>query len=61
MKPNLAFAGGEDGLKFVRQILIQAADYLSNQGYLLIELGSNADALESAYPGLSVSVANQSK
>ena len=49
-EPNLAFAGGEDGLKFVRQILIQAADYLSDQGYLLIELGSNADALESAYP-----------
>ena len=49
-EPNLAFAGGEDGLKFVRQILIQSADYLSDQGYLLIELGNNADALESAYP-----------
>ena len=49
-EPNLAFAGGEDGLKFVRQILIQAADYLSDQGYLLIELGNNADALERAYP-----------
>ena len=49
-EPDVAFAGGEDGLKFVHQILIRAADYLSDQGYLLIELGNNADALESAYP-----------
>ncbi len=49
-EPRLAFAGGEDGLEFVRQILIRAADYLSDKGYLMIELGSNADALESAYP-----------
>lgn len=49
-EPDLAFAGGEDGLKFVLQILIRAADYLSDQGYLLIELGNNAVALESAYP-----------
>ena len=46
-EPTLAFAGGEDGLKFVRQILVRAADYLSDKGYLLIELGNNADALES--------------
>ena len=49
-EPTLAFAGGEDGLKFVRQILIRAANYLSNKGFLLIELGNNADALERAYP-----------
>ena len=49
-EPKLAFAGGEDGLKFVRQILIQAANYLSDKGCLLIELGNNADALENAYP-----------
>ena len=49
-EPTHAFAGGEDGLKFVRQILIRAADYLSDKGHLLIELGNNADALESAYP-----------
>ena len=49
-EPSLAFSGGEDGLKFVRQILIRAADHLSDKGYLMIELGSNADALESAYP-----------
>lgn len=48
-EPTQAFAGGKDGLKFVRQILIRAADYLSDKGYLLIELGNNADALERAY------------
>ena len=49
-EPSLALSGGEDGLEFVRQILIQAADYLSDKGHLLIELGNNADALEGAYP-----------
>lgn len=49
-EPRLAFAGGENGLKFVRQILIRAADYLSDKGHLLIELGNNADALESTFP-----------
>lgn len=49
-EPSLAFAGGGDGLKIVRQILIRAVDYLSDEGYLLMELGNNANALESAYP-----------
>ncbi len=49
-EPRHAFAGGSDGLKFVRQILAQAERYLTDNGTLLIELGDNADALENAYP-----------
>ncbi len=49
-EPRAAFAGGEDGLRYVRQILRQAGRRLSDKGHLLIELGGSAGALEAAYP-----------
>ncbi len=49
-EPRQAFDAGSDGLVFVRQILSQAGNYLSNDGYLLIELGNYANVLEEEYP-----------
>jgi len=51
-EPRQAFAAGTDGLYFVRQILQQASSHLSNQGFLLLELGHSANALEAAYPDI---------
>ncbi|MEM9101576.1 MAG: 50S ribosomal protein L3 N(5)-glutamine methyltransferase [Pseudomonadota bacterium] len=48
--PELALAAGEDGLDIVKRILSQAADYLSDDGVLMVEVGNSWEALEAAYP-----------
>jgi ribosomal protein L3 glutamine methyltransferase len=52
-EPELALAGGEDGLDFVRIILAQAPRHLNAQGLLVVEIGNNRDELEMAYPETS--------
>ena len=44
-EPNQALFSGEDGLDFIREMLAQAPDFLSPQGYLIFEiaLGQVAD------------------
>jgi ribosomal protein L3 glutamine methyltransferase len=49
-EPQLALAAGDDGLALVHQILAQAAQYLTEQGILIVEVGNSATALEAAYP-----------
>ena len=49
-EPRQAFEAGDDGLDFVRQILGQADDHLTDDGHLLMELGHYAGALDAAYP-----------
>lgn len=49
-EPELALAGGEDGLDFVRRILSQAGRHLKPKGLLVVEIGHNRDVLEQAYP-----------
>ena len=49
LEPSLAFAGGEDGLDFIRRFLKQATDYLSEDGVVLLEAGSASNALESEF------------
>ena len=49
-EPHQAFAAGEDGLFFIKKILAQAGKFLSDRGYLIVELGDNADALDAAFP-----------
>ena len=49
-EPHQAFAAGEDGLFFIKKILAQAGKFLSDRGYLVVELGDNADALDAAFP-----------
>jgi ribosomal protein L3 glutamine methyltransferase len=43
-EPDLALAGGEDGLDLVEKILQQAADYLTDDGVLVIEVGNSEAA-----------------
>jgi ribosomal protein L3 glutamine methyltransferase len=51
-EPELGLASGDDGLDFTRRLLAEAADYLSEQGVLLVEVGNSWPALEAAYPEL---------
>ena len=51
-EPELALAGGADGLDVVRRILAQAAGHLEPGGLLLMEVGHSRPALEAAFPRL---------
>ena len=49
-EPELALAGGEDGLDLVHILLQQAREHLNPGGLLVVEIGHNRDDLEAAYP-----------
>lgn len=51
-EPKLALGSGNDGLDATRQILAHAAQHLTENGILVVEIGHNRDVLEAAYPGL---------
>ncbi len=45
-EPELALAAGQDGLDLVRKMLAVAADYLTEDGLLIIEVGNSEWALQ---------------
>lgn len=49
-EPELALTAGDDGLELVRRILREAADHLSEEGLLIVEVGNSWEALEEAFP-----------
>jgi ribosomal protein L3 glutamine methyltransferase len=49
-EPDMAFKGGHSGLDIVLRILVDAAQYLTEQGILIVEVGSSAETLQSAFP-----------
>lgn len=49
-EPKNALESGDDGLDATRIILRDAANYLSDDGLLIVEIGHNRDYLEQAYP-----------
>lgn len=49
-EPSIALAGGADGLAIVRDILSNAADFLNDEGLLIVEIGHNRAVLEQLYP-----------
>ncbi len=51
-EPDMALAAGADGLDIARKILAQSADYLSEQGLLVLEVGNSDLALEKAFPSV---------
>jgi ribosomal protein L3 glutamine methyltransferase len=51
-EPTLALAAGDDGLSIVHRILQEAADYLTEDGLLIVEVGNSEEALIEAYPML---------
>ena len=51
-EPAMALAGGDDGLDAVRTILREAPRFLNPAGTLVMEIGHNRAAAESAFPRL---------
>ncbi|QKE63375.1 50S ribosomal protein L3 N(5)-glutamine methyltransferase [Aquipseudomonas campi] len=49
-EPELGLACGDDGLDLVRRMLAEAADHLSEQGTLIIEVGNSQVHVEALYP-----------
>ena len=49
-EPALGLAAGDDGLDIVRRMLARAADYLSDAGILVVEVGNSAAAVDAAWP-----------
>ena len=49
-EPAMALGSGDDGLDITRRILREAADYLTEDGVLVVEVGNSCIALEEAYP-----------
>jgi len=51
-EPKLALGSGHDGLDATRIILEHAAQHLTENGVLVVEIGHNREILEAAYPNL---------
>lgn len=51
-EPQLALGSGTAGLDHTHTILREAANYLNDDGLLIVEIGHNRDALLEAYPEL---------
>jgi ribosomal protein L3 glutamine methyltransferase len=51
-EPQIALGSGVAGLDHTHTILREAANYLNDNGILLVEIGHNRDALLEAYPNL---------
>jgi ribosomal protein L3 glutamine methyltransferase len=51
-EPTMALGSGHDGLDATRIILRLAAQHLTKNGVLIVEIGHNREALEAAYPDL---------
>ncbi|SNY51463.1 [LSU ribosomal protein L3P]-glutamine N5-methyltransferase [Arsukibacterium tuosuense] len=49
-EPELGLASGHDGLELTRRILAQAAAHLTEQGYLICEVGNSMVELQDRYP-----------
>jgi len=51
-EPEIGLGSGADGLDFTRRLLAEAADYLNDNGTLIVEVGNSWVALEETYPDL---------
>ncbi len=49
-EPALGLACGDDGLDLVRRMLAEAADHLTEQGILVVEVGNSQVHVEALYP-----------
>ena len=53
-EPELALAGGEDGMDFIRQLLTDAPTHMSDKAVLVLEIGNEREHFEKAFPQLEV-------
>ena len=51
-EPALALAGGRDGMDFIRTLLRDAAEHMTEQAVLVVEIGHEAAHFEAAFPQL---------
>lgn len=53
-EPAIGLASGKDGLDFTRRLLQEAAEHLTDNGLLVVELGNSWVAMQTAYPHLKL-------
>ncbi|HXA46994.1 MAG TPA: 50S ribosomal protein L3 N(5)-glutamine methyltransferase [Burkholderiaceae bacterium] len=53
-EPQIALAGGTDGMDLVRKIVAGAAQRLTDNGILIVEVGHERDYAEAAFPELEL-------
>ena len=53
-EPELALAGGADGMDFIRGLFAHAPDRMTDDAVLVLEIGNERDFFEAAFPGLEV-------
>ncbi|MDB5877526.1 MAG: ribosomal protein N(5)-glutamine methyltransferase [Variovorax sp.] len=53
-EPELALAGGSDGMDFIRALLRDAPAAMNERGVLVLEIGNERDYFEAAFPMLEV-------
>ena len=54
VEPQIALAGGEDGMDLVRKIIAGAAERLTPDGILIVEIGNEYDYAEAAFGHLGL-------
>ena len=53
-EPELALAGGADGMDFIRSLLRDAPAHMNDQAVLVLEIGNERENFEAAFPRLEV-------
>ncbi|WP_322069330.1 50S ribosomal protein L3 N(5)-glutamine methyltransferase [Paraburkholderia bannensis] len=53
-EPEMALAGGTDGMDIVRRIIKEARNWLTDDGVLVVEIGNERENVEAAFGGLDL-------
>jgi ribosomal protein L3 glutamine methyltransferase len=53
-EPDMALAGGTDGMDIVRRIIAEARNWLTEDGVLVVEIGNERANVEAAFGGLDL-------
>ncbi|MFT4066419.1 50S ribosomal protein L3 N(5)-glutamine methyltransferase [Paraburkholderia sp.] len=53
-EPEMALAGGTDGMDIVRRIVADARNWLTDDGVLVVEIGNEREHVEAAFGGLDL-------
>ncbi|MCC8404700.1 50S ribosomal protein L3 N(5)-glutamine methyltransferase [Paraburkholderia sp. MMS20-SJTN17] len=53
-EPEMALAGGADGMDVVRRIIADARNWLTEDGVLVVEIGNEREHVEAAFGGLDL-------
>jgi ribosomal protein L3 glutamine methyltransferase len=53
-EPEMALAGGADGMDIVRRIIAEARNWLTDEGVLVVEIGNERANVEAAFGGLDL-------